>query len=347
MECLFSFHHLAWILDTVTFILIFSITIHNQNTIQRTDKMLFYYPKYTYILKESSSNYRGLIVISITMPADVKRRQIQINKSNFDNMIKVSDHRYLYITDIDDIQNSTLIKPYYHEYHKHIVPITQVKLKADINRAIKRVSAVKYFLENTTNSFAWICTDDVFFDSSKFDFLVSELSSKYKTEKDPMLLGYPVRTPQVIFLQGGCGWIISRRTARDILKVADNWISHISKEDDVETERLLNLIGYDFENTTCPYMSGHDVYPFYKKKTRVPICPKSNKASQQSSYSKSTTKEHNLSPIQSYIALHPNKAYLDISYQAFDRILSIKKQADSHKYFTYNFQNHMYVCRKE
>lgn len=100
--------------------------------------------------------------------------------------------------------------------------IVNGKFDPNRDRAIKRVSACKFYIENTTFDYLWITADDVFYDTNALDPMLDILSTKYDTNKDLVFLGHSPKTTcekDIYYLQGGTGSILSRRGAKKFLEV--------------------------------------------------------------------------------------------------------------------------------
>ena len=132
------------------------------------------------------------------------------------------------------------LPPYEDYYNFHINKNYKV---ADKDRAIKRVFAARYFLENTTHSWYWSMTDDVSVDVDGLEMIIEELNQKYDTEKDYVLKGQCMYYEKEFYLQGGTGYIMSRAAARQLIEYGPRWIANMNYYDDLKIKDFRIFLG--------------------------------------------------------------------------------------------------------
>lgn len=148
----------------------------------------------------------------------------------------------------------------------------------DRDRENKRITLAEYFLTKTDADFYLCPGDDVIVDIPRIDNFISFLKHEYNTFADLSMLGSCQTTRNNIsFLQGGTGYIMTRRMASEFIKHAYRWVRESSGPDDVEITRFLNYVGKKPSDGAIPYMCGHGLFDLRLKKTRIDRfkkCPK-------------------------------------------------------------------------
>ena len=142
--------------------------------------------------------------------------------------------------------------------------------KQNRDRENKRITMAEYFLKKTNADF-YICpTDDVIVDIPRINEFTSILQRKYDTFKDLVMLGscQTKNRYNVSFFQGGTGYIMTRRMAKEFVKHAYKWVRESLGPDDFEITRFLGYIGQTPSNGTIPYMCGHGLFDLRFKKIR-------------------------------------------------------------------------------
>lgn len=132
------------------------------------------------------------------------------------------------------------------------------KYDDNIDRENKRITMAEYFLKNTTADFYVNPCDDVFVDSSRVDELAEKLGRKYDTDNDLVFLGNCLRHNNHLetFLQGGSGYILTRKMAEKFVELSAQWINDTRSYDDLEVNKFLNYLNQTPKDAAAPYMAG-------------------------------------------------------------------------------------------
>lgn len=178
-------------------------------------------------------------------------------------------HDYVYCTQnqIESIYRWTPLKNW-----------TDVPFSGDVDRKRKRLTMAEYFLKNTTADFYINPTDDVFVDSSRINELASILGEKYNTNEDDVVLGNCVINcaRRKSILQGGSGYIMSRKTAQKFVDFAEKWLIKTEVWDDYEFNDFLSYNNQSPKTSACPYMAGLGFDGLDNKNfdfDSLPVCP--------------------------------------------------------------------------
>lgn len=125
----------------------------------------------------------------------------------------------------------------------------------------------EYFLKNTNADFYISSTDDIIVDFLRINEFASILNKKYDTNKDLILLGNCQALPHVsaTYIQGGSGYIMTRRMAIEFVKHSKRWLDEPDQIDDIDIAKFLGYIGLKPANGTVPYMIGHPITEFNVK----------------------------------------------------------------------------------
>lgn len=144
--------------------------------------------------------------------------------------------------------------------------------RANLNREMKRLSVAEYFIKHTNDDFVFITCDDVFLDTDKLNDWAFKLNMLYGTNST-IVLGDCIyqKRKDYLFLQGGSGYLLSRKAAEKFLEFGKYWVSTSETADDVEFSRFIDHIGLPFRKTASPYMFGHPISDF--NISRLKKCP--------------------------------------------------------------------------
>ena len=128
---------------------------------------------------------------------------------------------------------------------------------ADRNRAMKRITALKYFLENTTHEWFLSATDDIVVDINGLEIMIKELEEQYNPLDDYVFKGHCIFNIERYYLQGGSGYLFSRCAAYAFYKeYAFKWLDGIQLWDDVFAYRIADFLEIKIKDTSSPYMFG-------------------------------------------------------------------------------------------
>lgn len=150
----------------------------------------------------------------------------------------------------------------------------------NFDREVKRLTLAEYFLKNTTYDFFINPTDDVIVDPDRINELASILGSKYDTDLNLIMLGncQTITENNFSYLQGGSGYIMTRRMAAEFVKHSKRWINETAgMQDDYAITNFLNYVGKKPSDASVPYMVGHGFRELVTRgfsARRIKKCPK-------------------------------------------------------------------------
>ena len=150
---------------------------------------------------------------------------------------------------------------------------------------VKRYLSAKYFIQNTSYKWLWSLSDDVHIKIENIIPFIQELNSKYNTIRDHVLLGHCVtsRKNKFEYLQGGTGYVLSRKTAQALIDRGIDYINNVIVAEDYAFVDFRKSLGLTANQTASPYIYGH-VYGDFRKATpfnfingsyhpKIPHCP--------------------------------------------------------------------------
>lgn len=126
--------------------------------------------------------------------------------------------------------------------------------------------------------------DDTYVQLEKYEEFLDWLRRKPKNPtKEPMAFGNCLSWgPGTYYLQGGSGYIFSRKAAEKMIELEDWWIKTMDLAEDNHLWRFFQALNISGPETACPYFAGHFLpHKQYKimlsKKLRLkrkwPTCP--------------------------------------------------------------------------
>ena len=242
----------------------FNIIVHKKKIIIKND---FFYTK-----RRKTKLFFGIV----TIEKDTKKRNAM-----YDYWIEKAvnlGHDYVYCTKnkIESKFKWTPLKQWTDKIaKKQKLNSTQLQNR---DRENKRITMAEYFLTKTNADF-YICpTDDVIVDIPRIDNFISILEKKYNTMTDLTMLGscQSRKYQNISFFQGGTGYIMTRKMAKEFVDHAYQWVRESLGPDDLEIARFLGYIGQTPSNGTIPYMCGHGLFDLRHKKIlmrRFKKCP--------------------------------------------------------------------------
>ena len=173
-------------------------------------------------------------------------------------------HDYVYVTDTP-IENIYQWTP--------TIRFVEGKNDSNANREFKRLTAAKYFLENTDADFLVVPTDDLIVDAERIDELAEELGEKYDTNKNVIILGNCLYHG-FKYLQGGPGYIFTRVSAKAFVDFGPTWVLNSTGADDVAIVKFVNHIGKDASDAAVDYMAGHGLNQLTRRNVDLNRFPK-------------------------------------------------------------------------
>ena len=126
----------------------------------------------------------------------------------------------------------------------------------------KRLYSMEKMLSN--NAFEWLLsvTDDVKINIKNLPRMIKILNFKYKPRDDVIVKGNGIDLLSLPFLQGGSGFIISRKAAEEILKMK-HWILYDSfLVDDMRFSEVWKRLGLRMRNISSGFFLGHQFDDF-------------------------------------------------------------------------------------
>jgi hypothetical protein len=123
----------------------------------------------------------------------------------------------------------------------------------------KLYNALQYFIENTDAGWFLRLCEDTAVNLRTFPLFLDELNENYDPLTDPVIQGACLGKTNSTYLQGGSGFVFSRKAAIEIYNDFD-WfreMSMINKADDRILGYYLEKIGMPAENITSRWFVGH------------------------------------------------------------------------------------------
>ena len=229
-----------------------------------------YYTNYT---AKGLDNYTSpKLLFGMITTDDAYSRRDQVYQSWVSKAVELG-HEYIFITD-NEIGGNYKYSPL--DVDIKSLQTNKIQHPANINREQKRFAVARYFIQHSTASFCFNTCDDVMLDIEKINKFGALLSQRFDTEKDIAFIGNCEPAGKAPYIQGGSGFIMTRAAAREFLRVASTWIAQTRGPDDVELERMLNLINLSSYHAMSPYFVGHPFIPLGNQTfdlNKIPECP--------------------------------------------------------------------------
>ena len=131
-------------------------------------------------------------------------------------------------------------------------------LPIDRDIVIKRYVGAKYFLENTTYKWFWSLSDDALILPENIPHIIDDLNSRYNTYKDSHLEGHCIDAWCHVYMQGGSGYIFSRKAAEKFVEIAIPFIENMTWLDDIEFEKMRDYLGVSITQSASKFIYGHN-----------------------------------------------------------------------------------------
>ena len=126
----------------------------------------------------------------------------------------------------------------------------------DRDRAIKRYIGAKYFYEKTNHDWYWTATDDLYIDIPKLHNLMKYLESNFDSRNDIVFKGHTIYNMGIYYLQGGVGYILSRKAVKKFLEFGIDFIKNINTYDDCATYDIRKMFNLTIEEMSTHYLYG-------------------------------------------------------------------------------------------
>jgi len=226
-------------------------------------------------------NYFKLCFVVMTHRSTVKRA-IEFN-NNFKTNIascKFCNGPYFFSAPPSLLRNLSVLplnKKYLESLHTY--PIIQTKL-GNIDLTLKFLSSLQFFLQKTDCDYIIRVTDDVFVNFRELPFFVRDLEKFGDPRTNVVILGQCMHVRGRTLLQGGSGYLFSRRAAEVFLAEAHLLISSIDVYEDWVIASTISKIVQNIETAFSPHFMGHGFNKSDWKKllsqdfSHFPRCPK-------------------------------------------------------------------------
>lgn len=148
---------------------------------------------------------------------------------------------------------------------------------------------MRHCIENTTADWCFRLMDDTFVNIDVYDEFVTWLNSLSDPRQTVMAYGNCVAWGKDSFyLQGGSGYIFSRRAAEKFLEIEKEWIESLNEPEDNHIMEFFKYVGLKSTDVASTFFSGHflrrsDYQNFEwnpSQNPAYPVCP--NKLPEQS-----------------------------------------------------------------
>ena len=247
-------------------------------------------------------------------------------------------HDYAMTAHEDKLNNYTTIKvdTSYYDPYSDINKVNDTKFFLENkDRAFRRLSCLQYFLDNTDAKYALVSCDDIILQTERLDWLIEQLDKDINdTETDIYIWGDCVSYQDVMWLQGGIGYIFTRAAARACLMNKVRWMKEFKRADDLDFGLMLNYINFPIQKTETPYFIAHGLLRIPTSINNAQRCP--NKVHSN------TTCGLGLHPLSDVIGIHENNQKKRDNGMKLIR----KLQGLSEHFYWYNIKYTTYICYK-
>jgi hypothetical protein len=171
------------------------------------------------------------------------------------------------------------------EFRAMVAHNPEERFHRDSDLAAKFVFALRFFLQNSDAGWFWRGTDDAVVHFQNLPNFVAYLDDKYDPLKEIVVLGNCIDRDEEHggrvyrgFLQGGSGWVLSRRAAELVERMGWTWVPEIDWADDVIFTRVLERLNLSVFNGTSEFFLGHDAKDWDRFQIEnpggLPVCPR-------------------------------------------------------------------------
>lgn len=123
--------------------------------------------------------------------------------------------------------------------------------------APKDAFIMRHCAEQTNSSWCLRILDDTYVNMPAFENFVVWLSEQGNPRENPMAFGNCLNWWDHWLLQGGSGWIFSRKAGEMFIESEDEWITSMKTFEDHHVVQFFDKIGWTSRQASCPYFSGH------------------------------------------------------------------------------------------
>lgn len=210
----------------------------------------------------------GIFFGIITVPESDRRQYIMNMWGN--KLLESTPHRLRFLSDpVLDYPELTI--PFDTKWNVF-------NFSRDRDRVMKRLTAAQYFLEKTNLNWYWSLTDDVLIDIDLLDDMIDEINVKFDTFNDLVFQGHVLLNPHP-YLQGGVGYIFSRKSAKKFLELGLAYLEYTVWNDDFYNHLFFDEFRMNNTDIANPRLIGNMVSRKYynlilkEKITDFPRCP--------------------------------------------------------------------------
>ena len=217
---------------------------------------MIYLEKYAFYKR---SIYDTILFSAITMNGSDRAERMLEKWGNY--ILRRSNHEL-----VKFVSNNGCTKPFFpcikpdEEYQKYIDRVKGTFRAKSRDIMIKRVYSVHYLVENTDADWVISLTDDALVNVYKLEEMINEFKQKGNPRTTPLVFGNCIDVTDYSFLQGGAGWIISRKAAEMIYSLRDWVIDEQWCPDDVRFGQVIRRIGLRLCDTATGRFLGHQFY---------------------------------------------------------------------------------------
>ena len=203
----------------------------------------------------------------------------------------------------------------------------------DIDLFVKDYFLLSYFYYETNYRWVYRGVDDTAINVNYIKKYFKQLESKYNPLKEKVILGNCLIDRIYSFLQGGSGYIFSRKAVKEMLPHFKAVIDECNVPEDVLHNRFLEFLGISLSKASSEHMIGHsffndDYSRIYKNDfSGIIKCPKPIKVSKNQ-----CRKFH--SPVNQLLILHQLTSDPNVAISLSDILFNVKDNSI-----------HWYMCR--
>jgi len=154
------------------------------------------------------------------------------------------------------------------------------KYYTHINLVVKRYESARFLLRTTNAHWISVITDDVMVNLDSIESMLKDQYQKGNPNTADFWFGNCIDVPWR-YLQGGSGYIMSRRTSERFIKpeIGLKWIKNLNDADDIYVSQAIFMLGMSVKRGTSGRFIGHNLTRehFQILKSRrfqdLPICP--------------------------------------------------------------------------
>lgn len=218
--------------------------------------------------------------------------------------------------------------------------------KSDIDRMAKRLTGAQYVKNHEEFDWYWTLTDDVSIDIPEINKMLAKISLTKDPRKDIIILGECVAANwssiNKTYLQGGVGYILSRKATLEFLDYAPEWFKNSPKLDDVAIRVFIDHLNLTMNDVSIHQFHGTEIgFPFNQTtfEENIATCPKEYTPIDDCGYG-----NNNFYPIQELSALHLSNPKVNI--REWSRIMNAKKTKKNIYYYHHTDFN-ITFCTKD